>query len=160
LYFKGEYRAAEGHLVRCLEIRERAGSDTLSIAGGLGRVYFAQGDYRIALEWFGRALTGYEKSLEIDHCSTLTTVGNIASVHVNQGDHSKALEWHGRALVGRVKSLGRDHPDTLTSVNMASVYNKQGDKPPTQRATPPFSATLIAIEPQSKSPPCQPTTSL
>jgi len=26
LYFKGEYRGAEGHLVRCLEIRERAGS--------------------------------------------------------------------------------------------------------------------------------------
>jgi len=50
LFFGGEYRAAEGHLVRCLEIRERAGGDTLTITGHLARVYFAQGEYSKAIE--------------------------------------------------------------------------------------------------------------
>jgi tetratricopeptide (TPR) repeat protein len=128
LYFKGEYGAAEGHLVRCLEIRERAGSDTLSVAGRLGGVYSAQGDYSRALEWYGRVLTGEEKSLGGDHPSTLTIVNNMALVYDKQGDYSKALEWYDRALTGTEKSLGKDHPDTLTIVNnMASVYDDQGD---------------------------------
>jgi tetratricopeptide (TPR) repeat protein len=128
LYFKGEYRAAEGHLMRCIEIGERAGSDTLTVAERLGGVYFAQGDYNKAIEWHGRALAGFEKSLGNDHPSTLATVNNMAVVYGNQGDYSKALEWYGRALAGKEKSLGKDHPDTLTTVNnMASVYVHQGD---------------------------------
>jgi tetratricopeptide (TPR) repeat protein len=134
LHFKGEYGAAEGHLVCCLEIRERAGTDTLSVAEGLGGVYSAQGDYSKALEWFGQALIGYEESLGMDHPSTLTTVGNMALAYVNQGDYSKALEWHSRALVGRKSRLG----ETTQTHSLPSTYNKQGDKPTTQRAAPLF----------------------
>jgi tetratricopeptide (TPR) repeat protein len=127
LDFKGEYRAAEGHLICCLEIRERAGSDTLSVAERLGRVCFAQGDYSRALEWYGRALTGRGKSLGKDHPETLTTI-NMALVYDKQGDYSKALEWYGRALAGKEKSFGKDHPDTLTTISsMALAYVNQGD---------------------------------
>ena len=92
LHFKGEYRSAEGLLVRCLEIRERAGSDTLTVTGCLAGVYSKQGDYSKALEWHSRALAGWEKSHGKDHLSTLGTVGNMAIVYANQGDYSKALE--------------------------------------------------------------------
>jgi hypothetical protein len=54
LHFKGDYRGAEGRPVRCLEIRERAGSDTLTVTERLAGVYLAQGDYSKELDWFSR----------------------------------------------------------------------------------------------------------
>jgi tetratricopeptide (TPR) repeat protein len=60
LSFKGEYDAAEGHLIRCLEIRERASSDTFTVLRGLSPAYYKQGEYTKALEWCGRALAREE----------------------------------------------------------------------------------------------------
>jgi tetratricopeptide (TPR) repeat protein len=68
----------------------------------MASVYVNQGDYSKALEWYGRALVGREKSLGKDHLETLASVNNIASVYVNEEDYSKALEWFCRALVVRV----------------------------------------------------------
>ena len=42
LGFKGEYRAAERHLVRCLEILKRASSDALTVTESLAGAYSAQ----------------------------------------------------------------------------------------------------------------------
>jgi tetratricopeptide (TPR) repeat protein len=53
LYQTGDYRGAREHLERNLEICERAGSDTLGVTGFLGSVYYSQGDYSKALEWYG-----------------------------------------------------------------------------------------------------------
>jgi tetratricopeptide (TPR) repeat protein len=86
------------------------------------------GNYRGALEWYQRALDGYEKTLGKDHPSTLDTVHNMASVFDNQGEYEKALEWYQRALDGREKTLGKDHPSTLNTVHaMASVFDNQGE---------------------------------
>jgi tetratricopeptide (TPR) repeat protein len=129
LSFKGEYGAAEGHLIRCLEIRERAGNDTPTAAGSLAAVYDKQGDYSKALKWFSRALAGWETLLGKDHPSTLTTVNNMACVYGNQGDHNKALEWFGRPLAGFKKLLEKEHPSKLATVgNIARMYTSQGDR--------------------------------
>jgi hypothetical protein len=57
----------------------------------MGLVYNKQDDYSRALEWFGRALIGLEKSLGKDHPDTLTTVNSMASVYNKLGDYNKAL---------------------------------------------------------------------
>jgi hypothetical protein len=40
-------------------------------------VFKNQGQYEKTLEWYGRALDGYEKTLGKDHPGTLNTVHNI-----------------------------------------------------------------------------------
>jgi len=128
LHQRGDYRGAREHLERSLEICETAGSDTLGVTGFLARVYFRQGNYSKALEWYDRSLAGLEKSLGRDHPNTLTTVYHIALVYETQGHYSKALELYDRALVGQEKSIGRDHSSTLITVGrMGSVYDSQGD---------------------------------
>jgi hypothetical protein len=72
LFFKGEYSAAEGHLIRCLEIRERAGSDIRIVTGRLGLVYNKHGrratPKTTPLEWYApSSLAEEEKSLGKDH---------------------------------------------------------------------------------------------
>jgi tetratricopeptide (TPR) repeat protein len=79
-------------------------------------VFYNQGQYEKALEWYGRALDGKEKTLGKDHPSTLDTVHNMAGVFYNQGQYEKALEWYGRALDGYEKTLGKDHPSTLQTL--------------------------------------------
>jgi tetratricopeptide (TPR) repeat protein len=86
------------------------------------------GDYRGALEWYQRALDGYEKTLGKDHPSTLSTVNNMAIVFRSQGEYDKALEWYQRALDGYEKTLGKDHPSTLDTIhNMAVLFKIQGE---------------------------------
>jgi tetratricopeptide (TPR) repeat protein len=66
----------------------------------VGLALAAKADYATAMEWYERALDGYEKTLGIDHSSTLDTVHNMALVFDNQGEYGKALEWYQRALDG------------------------------------------------------------
>jgi len=96
-------------------------------SSNLGDVYSRHGRQNKALEWYTRALTGYENALGVDHPTTLSTVHQMALVFNTQGQYEKALEWYGRALAGEEKALGADHPSTLSTVcGMASVFGKQG----------------------------------
>ena len=82
--------------------------------------------YTEALEWYQRALDGYEKVLGKDHADTLNTIHNMASVFNDQGQYEKALEWYQRALDGYEKVLGKDDADTLNTIhNMAIVFKNQ-----------------------------------
>jgi len=91
-------------------------------------VYYIQGDYPKALEWFQKALTIRETVLGKEHPSTATTYNNIAGVYYIQGDYPKALEWFQKALTIMEKVLGKEHPDTATTYNnIAVVYSNQGD---------------------------------
>jgi tetratricopeptide (TPR) repeat protein len=83
-------------------------------------------EYGKALEWYQRALDGFEKTLGKDHPSTLSTVHNMGSVFDHQGEYGKALEWYQRALDGRLKIYGEDHPSTRrTARNLASVHERE-----------------------------------
>ena len=73
----------------------------------MANVLQKQGKYDEALEWYKRALTGDEKSLDKNHPDTLSTVYSMASVFQKQGKYDEALEWYRRALAGQEKSLIR-----------------------------------------------------
>jgi tetratricopeptide (TPR) repeat protein len=94
----------------------------------VGDVLDAKADYATAMEWYQRALDGYENTFGKDHYSTLNTVHNMGLVFFNQGEYGKALEWFQRALDGFENTLGKDHPDTLITVkNMGTVFFNQGE---------------------------------
>ncbi|KAF3150476.1 hypothetical protein TWF594_009120 [Orbilia oligospora] len=89
------------------------------------RVAFYLDKYDEAMQWYKRALAGYEKTLGKDHPSTLSTIHNIAVVFDNQGKYDEAM--YKRALAGKEKVLGKDHPSTLDTVhNIAVIFDNQG----------------------------------
>ncbi|KAJ6258209.1 hypothetical protein Dda_7128 [Drechslerella dactyloides] len=90
-------------------------------------VFYKQGKYDEAMQWYERALVGRKKALGKDHPDTLSTVHKIASVFSDQGKYDQAMQWCERALAGSEKALGKDHPDTLATVHaMAGVFTRQG----------------------------------
>jgi tetratricopeptide (TPR) repeat protein len=64
------------------------------LQGIVGDVLNAKANYATAMEWYQRALDGYENTLGKDHPSTLATIHNMGLVFSNQGEHGKALEWY------------------------------------------------------------------
>ena len=91
-------------------------------------IYYEQGEYGKALEWFDRALKIYEKILGKDNLLTATTHNNIAGVYSEQGEYGKALEWFDRALKIYEKVLEKDNFLTVTTYNnIAGVYSEQGE---------------------------------
>jgi tetratricopeptide (TPR) repeat protein len=74
----------------------------------MGTVFDGQGEHGKALEWYQRALDGYERTLRKDHPSTLSTIINMGLVLDSQGKYldsqgkyGKALGLYQRALDGR-----------------------------------------------------------
>ena len=101
-------------------------------AGGLmnnlANVYYVQGDYEKALEYYGKALAIHERVLGSEHPDTASTYNNLAIVYHAQGDYEKALEYYGKALAIRERVLGSEHPDTVSTYNnLAVAYDDQGD---------------------------------
>jgi tetratricopeptide (TPR) repeat protein len=66
----------------------------------MASVFDNQGQYDKALEWYGRALDGEEKSLGKDHPDTLTTVHNMASTFESQERYEEALKLCRQAIGG------------------------------------------------------------
>ena len=66
----------------------------------MATVFNKQGKNDDALEWYRRALSGFDQALGKDHPNTLTTVRNIALVFSHQGKYDDAFEWYQRALSG------------------------------------------------------------
>ncbi len=56
----------------------------------MGEVYNEQGDHDKALEWYGRALEGYEAILGKEHPSTLNAINNMALVYHKRREYNKA----------------------------------------------------------------------
>ena len=93
----------------------------------IATVFFHQGDYTKALEWYQKALVNGEKTLGVEHPDIAATYNDIAGAYSAQGDYTKALEWYQKALAIREKALGVGHPDTATTYNdITELYINQG----------------------------------
>ncbi|CAF3473231.1 unnamed protein product [Rotaria socialis] len=94
----------------------------------LGRVYSRMGEY-------SKALSNYERSLQIDkialssnHPSLATSYNNIGLVYDSMGKYSKALSNYELSLEIYKIALPPNHPWLATSYNnIASVYYNMGE---------------------------------
>ena len=99
-----------------------------NLYNNLAGVYYAQGEYDKALEYYEKALVIREKVLGKDHPDTATTFNNMALVYRAQGEYDKALEYYEKSREIQEKVLGKDHPSTaITYNNLAGVYLAQGE---------------------------------
>ena len=94
----------------------------------LGSVYYGMGDH-------SKALSSYERSLEIDkvtlppnHRNLTTPHNNIGMVYYNMGEYSKALSSYERSLEISKVALPLNHPDFAQSYNnIGMVYYNMGE---------------------------------
>ncbi|CAF1532224.1 unnamed protein product [Rotaria sordida] len=99
-------------------------------------------DYSHQLDWvyrsmgeYSKALSSYERSLEIrkialppNHPDLATSYNNIGMVYNKMGEHSKALSLYERSLEIRKIALPPNHPDLAGPYNnIGMVYNRMGE---------------------------------
>ena len=105
-------------------------TDSGALFNNMALIYYAQGEYEKALEYYGKALAIRERVLGTEHPDTATTYNNMAGVYEDQGDYEKALEYYGKALAIRERALGTEHPSTATTYNnMAGVSVRRATTP-------------------------------
>lgn len=86
-------------------------------------IYQDNGEYKIAMEYYEKALAIHENVLGADNPNTAAVYNNIACVYQGLGNYNKALEYCEKALTICENVLGTEHPDTATTHhNIAGIY--------------------------------------
>ena len=95
----------------------------------IGNVYYSQGQYERALEYYQKPLDIRIRVFGSDHLDVAKSYNNIGNVYDSQGKYEEALEMHTKSLDIRTRIHGGDnHPDVATSkYNIASLKETQGD---------------------------------
>ena len=112
----GMYYDAEAVYLRQIPLAEelygKEHEKTATSYNNIGLVYWKQGDYPKALEYYGKALAIDEKVLGKDHPDTAYDYHNIGSMYYQQGKYREALKYLEKALKIFKARLGDDHPNT------------------------------------------------
>ena len=87
-------------------------------------VYYSQGEYAKALEYYGKALAIEEKVLGKEHPSTAATYKGIADVYRHQKDFIAALGYYENALSVYLKKFGNEHQKTRKVLERIEEVNE------------------------------------
>ena len=94
----------------------------------LGSIKNSQGEYRVAVQFYEKALEIRQQTLPADHSSLATSYNNIGLAYKNMGEYSKALSSYEKALDIRQKTLSANHASLATSYNnLGAVYHDMGE---------------------------------
>ncbi|CAF1668410.1 unnamed protein product, partial [Adineta ricciae] len=94
----------------------------------LGCLKDGQGDYKMAIKYYEKALEINEKTLPSNHPHLAASYSNIGGVYKNMGEYSKALSFYEKALEINEKTLPSNHPNLATSYNnIGTVYKNMGE---------------------------------
>jgi CHAT domain-containing protein/lipopolysaccharide biosynthesis regulator YciM len=94
----------------------------------LGRLYWRDGKYDLALEHHFRALQIRKEILREKHPDVAASYNAIGTVYDDKGEYDLALVYHFKALQIRKETLGEKHPDVALSYNnIGAVYFKKGE---------------------------------
>lgn len=97
----------------------------------IGFIYYEQGDYPRALEYYEKSLSIYVSLFGDNHPDVATSsYNNIGLFYNAQGNDSRALEYFEKSLSIRESLFGDNHLYVATSYNIiGAVYSLQGDYP-------------------------------
>src|SRR5262249_35485429 len=90
----------------------------------IGNIHNRQGEYALALEYYGRSLA-LRQSLN-DTLGVAQTLSNVGFAHSSRGDYAQALEAYRQSLALK-ETLGDKRGMGVTLNNMGIVYDVQGN---------------------------------
>jgi tetratricopeptide (TPR) repeat protein len=94
---------------------------------GIGRFYWAQGNYGFAEPWHRQCLKLAQKHLGVEHIHTATSLYSLGLLFHEQGKYDEAEPLYKEALGKRQRLLGEDCIDVATSLNtLAVLYFDRG----------------------------------
>ena len=134
LYEYGLYQDSEAVWLRQISLAEELyGTEHEKTAGSynnIGLIYWIQGNYPEALNYFFRALEINKKVFGSYHSETATSYNNIGLVYWKHNDYPEALEYYFKALEVREKVFSKNHPNIASSyTSIGLVYHDQGNYP-------------------------------
>lgn len=104
--------------------------DTACAYHTMGMLYFWKKDYKMALNFYFKALHIREEILGVKHLDTATTYHGLGVVYIHQNDYSRALDFFQKALFVYENVLGEKHPDTISYYNcIGHTCHVQNDYP-------------------------------
>ncbi|CAF4530279.1 unnamed protein product [Rotaria sp. Silwood2] len=123
----GESAKAE-HLYNILLDKATSDNDQAHYHFQLGSVYISLGEYSKALSSYERSLEMDKKSLPPNHPDLASSYCNIGNVYTNMGEYSKALSSYERSLEIWKIALPPKHPHLAASYNnIGGVYRSMGE---------------------------------
>jgi tetratricopeptide (TPR) repeat protein len=107
------------------------GPDHPSVAqleSDLGGIYFHGKEYRLALEYYARALAGQRAALGPEHPSVVGTLGNLGAAQGMLGDNAAALESFEQSLAIAEAVNGPKHSQVAVDLrNIGQVRMRMND---------------------------------
>ena len=97
------------------------------IYNNLAAVFFAQGDYLKAIDYYGKAVVIKQKEYGSEHPSTASTLNNLGDSYFVQGDPQNALEYYQKAVMIKDRIFGLAHPSTGMTFNKYLNENVKAD---------------------------------
>ena len=94
----------------------------------LGIVYYSQGEYEKALEYYEKSLKIRLSILGENHPSMARSYNNIGIVYISQGEYERALEYIEKSLKIRLSIFGENNPDVAESFNDKGVVYRNQDE--------------------------------
>jgi Tfp pilus assembly protein PilF len=98
-------------LVCVLALEGHDSPDVATSYTHIGIVYYRQGQYERALEYYQKVLEINIKVSGQDHPEVATSFINIGAVYAGKGDFENALVQYQKGLEIKTRVFGSDHPD-------------------------------------------------
>lgn len=122
-----EWEKVESMLLEALNIYEKIlASDHQKIAlslNGLGRFYYAQGNFTKAVQYYERCLEILEKAKEVNPVNYINSLNNLGLLHQEMGDYDKAELFYRQSLENIERFIGADSTSmAAVSYNMGYLY--------------------------------------
>lgn len=131
LYKYGLYNDSKNVLLRHISLAENiygtASEKTAASYNEIGLVYYVEGDFDKALEYYIKTWEIYKKILGTKHLEIVKLFNNIGLIYYEKFDYNKALGFFSKALAINEKLQNTNHLDTANSFNnIGLVYYKLG----------------------------------
>jgi len=124
---KGDFSQAIKYLTLAEQIQLSNKSEHIHITyNSFGVLYYRQGDYIKALEYFQKSLRERIVQFGEKHQFVASIYGNIGSVYTKQANYNQALEHLGKALDIDLQIYGKRHPSiAVTYNNIGQIYENE-----------------------------------
>jgi tetratricopeptide (TPR) repeat protein len=130
LYNRAQYSEAQVCYEQALALVPKEARDRVEapILSNLGDLHLTLAQYTQAEQYFTKALTIRERTLEQNHPDIAQNLNDLAGVYHHQGMYGQAELLYQQALTMQEQSLGLEHPIIARTLNNLALLNDNQEK--------------------------------